>query len=162
MTTPDPYQPPQDYPATGIQPNYPGGPAYSAAPESALPSPYFQTSAYPADAPVYPPPVYPPPGYPQSAYGSPVGYPGARPRNGLGTAALVCGIIAIPLDLTFYGGVVLGILAIVFGGVGLGRAKRGEATNRGQAQAGLILGIVALALLVLLIVVAVGSLAAFS
>ncbi|NEE60589.1 DUF4190 domain-containing protein, partial [Streptomyces sp. SID8455] len=34
----------------------------------------------------------------------------------------------------------LGILALIFGIIGLGRAKRGEATNRGMALAGIITG----------------------
>ena len=177
MTTPDPYQPQQTgheatgypapgsypspadpyatggYPPTGIQSGYPGQPAYSGLPDPNLPAPY-DTSGYRAA-----PPAYPQPAYGQPAYGVPIpGYPLAGPRNGMGTAALVCGIVAIPLDLTFYGGVILGILAIIFGGVGLGRAKRGEATNRGAAMAGLILGIVALALLVILIIAAVSTL----
>ena len=66
------------------------------------------------------------------------------------------GIIAVVLSWTVWGGIILGILAICFGGVGLGRAGRGEATNRSAALAGLILGIVAIALLVLLVVVGVG------
>ena len=52
--------------------------------------------------------------------------------------------------------VILAILSITFGAIGLGRAKRGEATNRGAAMAGLVLGIVAIALLVLLVIVGIG------
>lgn len=75
-----------------------------------------------------------------------------RPRNGLGTAALVLGILAVVTSWTVFGGVVLGILAIVFGIVGRGRARRGEATNKGSATAGLVLGAIGLLLSVALIV----------
>jgi hypothetical protein len=60
----------------------------------------------------------------------------------MGVAALVLGIA----------GFVVGpasILAIVFGRIGLNRAARGEATNRGVAQAGFVLGIITLVLWIL-------------
>ncbi len=79
----------------------------------------------PADRPPDPTQPIPPAG---AGYG---GYPTARPRrNGMGTAALVLGI--------------LGLLAVIFGIVGILRANRGEADNRGQAVAGLVTGVVAL------------------
>ena len=92
---------------------------------------------------------YPPPGYP-------AGYPMAAPRNGLGIAALVCGIIgalAGLIPILFWLAGVLGILAIVFGLVGRGRAKRAEATNRGQATAGFVLGVVAVVLAIVGVVI---------
>ena len=69
-------------------------------------------------------------------------------KNGLGVAGMVCGIIGlvfgfIPLFGIFFA-VPLGILGVVFGAVGLRRAKRGEANNRGVAIAGLVTGILAL------------------
>ena len=70
-------------------------------------------------------------------------------RNGMGTAALVIGVVAVVLValLIFFPlALVLGILAVIFGALGMRRAKRGEATNNGQALAGLVLGIVALVL----------------
>ncbi|WP_043688138.1 DUF4190 domain-containing protein [Streptomyces xylophagus] len=80
------------------------------------------------------------PGYPQG-YGWP-GMPMA-PQNNMGTAAMVLGILSCCL-FCFYGVVslALGITAIILGVKGKKRADRGEATNRGQAQAGLITGIV--------------------
>ena len=80
------------------------------------------------------------PGYPQG-YGWP-GMPMA-PQNGMGTAAMVLGILSCCLFCIY--GVVslgLGVTAIVLGVKGKKRADRGEATNRGQAQAGLITGII--------------------
>ncbi|ATW48876.1 DUF4352 domain-containing protein [Streptomyces peucetius] len=68
-------------------------------------------------------------------------------RNGLGTAALVLGIIGIifgVIPFLFWIGTILGLLALVLGLVGRGRAKRGEATNKGTATAGTVLGLLAL------------------
>jgi hypothetical protein len=55
----------------------------------------------------------------------------------LGIAALVTAIIAL---LSVVGGVVLGVVAVILGFLGWGRAKRGEATNGGVAVAGIVLG----------------------
>lgn len=87
------------------------------------------------------PPAQPYGGYPgYGAYGAgPAGWAPA-PNNGLGTAAMVIGIISV-VGFCLYGvNIILGILALIFGIIGLGRAKRGEATNRGMALAGVILG----------------------
>ena len=68
-------------------------------------------------------------------------------RNGMGVAALVTGVVALVLAilvLFFPIAAILGILAIIFGLIGMGRASRGEADNRGQAIAGLITGLLAL------------------
>ncbi|WP_432249219.1 DUF4190 domain-containing protein [Streptomyces sanyensis] len=82
----------------------------------------------------------------QPPYGAPQPYnPGPAPaqaRNGLGTTALVLGIIGLLIafvPLLFWLGGILGLLALIFGLVGLGRAKRGEATNKGVAVAGTVL-----------------------
>lgn len=78
--------------------------------------------------------------------GYPPGYaaPQHSLRNGLGTAALVCGITSLIPGAFLYVGFVLGILAIVFGAIGRGRVRRGEANNPKMAIAGLILGILGL------------------
>ena len=83
-------------------------------------------------------------GYAQPGYGQPPPYGtmATGPRNGLGTAALVCGILAVVFFWTVIGGVLLGIVAIVLGALGRGRAKRHEANNGGIALAGLILGVI--------------------
>jgi uncharacterized membrane protein HdeD (DUF308 family) len=68
-------------------------------------------------------------------------------RNGMGVAALVIGVVALVLALLvlfFPIAALLGIVAIILGLVGMGRASRGEADNRGQAIAGLITGLLAL------------------
>ncbi|WP_228989902.1 DUF4190 domain-containing protein [Streptomyces sp. DH8] len=106
----------------------PHGPGHAAPPPAAH-------YGYPA------PPAQPYGGYPgYGAYGvGPAGW-GPVPNNGLGTAAMVIGIVSV-VGFCLYGlNIVLGILALIFGIIGLGRAKRGEATNRGMALAGVILG----------------------
>jgi EamA domain-containing membrane protein RarD len=72
-----------------------------------------------------------------------------QPRNGLGIAALCCGLIGVLVGLipaVFLGSGALGILGITFGIIGIRRVKRGEATNRGMAIIGLITGVIAAAL----------------
>ena len=69
--------------------------------------------------------------------------------NGMGTAALVCGIIGLVCGITYFlwfFAIILGILAIIFGAVGKGKASRGEANNGGSATAGLVCGIVGIVL----------------
>lgn len=67
--------------------------------------------------------------------------------NGLAVASMVLGIVGILGG--FFLGVVLGILAVIFGAVARGKIKRGEAPVSGQAMAttGLALGIIDLCLL---------------
>lgn len=113
-------------------------------------SPNQPADQYPEPGPQYPaPPPLPPEAYPGSGYGGGPGYeygaygaPPVRPRNGMGVAALVLGIVGFLIGPT-------SILAIVFGRIGLNRVARGEATNKGVAQAGFVLGIVTLALWIL-------------
>ncbi|MFJ6633024.1 DUF4190 domain-containing protein [Streptomyces sp. NPDC091376] len=113
-------------------PTAPGGPAQT------VPGPY----GYPAAAPGAaqgPAPYGGHPGYP--------GYPGygqggwvQAPANGMGITALVLGIIAV-VGFCMYGlGIILGVLALIFGFLGRARARRGEANNGGMALAGIILG----------------------
>ena len=74
-------------------------------------------------------------------------------KNGLGVAALVLGLVGLlgGFIIPFSG---LGsILAIIFGAIGLKRVKRGEASNRGMALAGLWLGIAGVALSFIVVVV---------
>jgi len=62
-------------------------------------------------------------------------------------AALVCGIVGI-----FIFEVILGVLAIIFGGIGVSRANRG-AGRRGIAWAGVILGAIDIVLFVVVLAV---------
>jgi hypothetical protein len=82
-------------------------------------------------------------------------------RNGLGVASLACGLIGILLGqvpFLFLGSGALGILAIVFGIIGIRRAARGEASNRGIAVTGLVTGGVAFALAIWGVVIIVSGL----
>lgn len=74
--------------------------------------------------------------------------PAARSNsNGLAVAGLVCGIVGI-----FLFNVILGPLAIIFGSVGLSRARQG-APHRTMSVWAIALGIVALVLFVIVIAV---------
>ncbi|MGW8330757.1 DUF4190 domain-containing protein [Streptomyces sp. NPDC055897] len=157
--------PPQGAPGAPAQGPFPGAPGQQApgpgfgaptpppAPGQAAPGSY----GYPA-YPQQPGQGYP--GYPgQPAYGYP-GFTGITPpQNGFGTAAMVLGIVACASMICTWGvsGIVLGTLALIFGLLAKGRVRRGEANNRGQALAGVIMGIVGIvvgiAILVLMIVV---------
>ncbi|WP_107484340.1 DUF4190 domain-containing protein, partial [Streptomyces reticuliscabiei] len=95
----------------------------------------------------------PGPGYPAPPmYGGGPGYGwapmGPQPMNGLGTASLVVGIASAVLFCLWPLAIILGILAVVFGLISRGRARRGQATNPGQALAGIICGGVAIVLAV--------------
>lgn len=74
--------------------------------------------------------------------------------GGMATAALVLGILALITSITVFGGVLLGLLAIIFGVIGLRRANRGLALGRGRAIAGIILGV--LGILVAGVLIAIG------
>lgn len=92
---------------------------------------------------------------PSGGYGAPPPGSGAAPRNGLGIAALILGLLALFTSWTVVGGIVFGLLAIILGVIGRGRAKRGEANNGGLALAGVILG--ALGLLISVGLIALGA-----
>ncbi|MGV0850071.1 DUF4190 domain-containing protein [Mycolicibacterium phlei] len=124
----------------------------------------------PAAPPTPPTPPPPPPGYqayppppPQGYPGypgyppPPQGYPGyppppAAPKNGLGIASLVVAIVAL---LSAFGGIVLGVVAVILGFLGWNRAKRGEATNGGVAIAGIALGVLSIIVSIVVIWLAV-------
>ncbi|AWZ04371.1 MULTISPECIES: DUF4190 domain-containing protein [unclassified Streptomyces] len=153
----------------------PGAPPAGQAPVPASqpgPTPAYGYPAQPDPAGYgYPaPPAAPqtPYGYPgqpaapQAPYGGYQGYPGypgqggfpAYPQrsNGFGVTALVLGIIAV---VTCYLGLLFGVPAVIFGVLGRGKAKRGEADNGGMALAGIITGAVGIAISCLMIVLIV-------
>lgn len=93
-----------------------------------------------------PPPGYnappPPPGY--SAYGGPAQVP--QKTNGLSVASLVLSLVGvIPC---FWGFQVPGLLGVIFGFIGRSQVKRSNGAQKGGglALAGLIVGLVLLAL----------------
>ena len=66
------------------------------------------------------------------------------PANGMATASLVLGVVALCLFWLFAVGLVLGVMAIVFGVLGM--RKAGQLPGRflhGRAKAGFVTGVVA-------------------
>jgi len=68
----------------------------------------------------------------------------------------IVGLVLSVIPLLFVIGLPLGILAIVFGAIGIRRATRGEATNRGQAITGLVTGLIAV-VIAIIAVASIGS-----
>jgi hypothetical protein len=65
-------------------------------------------------------------------------------KNGTGTAALVVALAGLVFCWSVLGGIVCGVVAVILGFVGRGKATRGEANNGGIATAGTALGLVAI------------------
>jgi hypothetical protein len=75
-----------------------------------------------------------------------------KPSNGLGTAGFVIGLIGLVLSFIPLIGVVawpLVILGIVFSAVGIAKATKGRATNKGLSIAGLVVSVIGLAVCIL-------------
>lgn len=73
----------------------------------------------------------------------------ARPRNGLGVAALVIGVASLVAAISFILfpiALIAAIVGLILGIVALARRSRSGATNRGQAIAGVVCNVLALAL----------------
>ncbi len=68
--------------------------------------------------------------------------PPAKQSNGMALAALIVGIAAVLLCFTF----VPGLVALILGLVGLGRAKKVGGTGKGQAITGVVLGVLSILL----------------
>ncbi|MCB5273046.1 hypothetical protein BJG92_00558 [Arthrobacter sp. SO5] len=142
------YEQQQTHGAQG-QPTSPYPAAYGAPsqPPYARPSgqPYDQPS-YSAPGQPYGQPPYLQPGGPYNAYGQPAYY-GVQPEpKGLSIASLCCGVAAF-VGLGFF--ILPQIAAVILGHLALRR----EPGAKGMAIAGLVLGYVALALTVLVIVI---------
>jgi Domain of unknown function (DUF4190) len=103
------------------------------------PPPYQQRPYYPGpyQPGPYPGSYPPPPPQPYSGFTPP---PPVEPKNGLGIAALVIAIVGLVFCWSVFGGIILGLCAVIIGFVARGRVKRGEATNGGVAIAGIVLG----------------------
>jgi hypothetical protein len=164
MSTPDPQQQPSDPPPETPTVSF----DKSATPSPAPPFEQPTTRAYdpvpgqaydprtglpldpPPAPPAYnpPPPYGPPPGYgPQPYYGGYPGYGGyapPRPTNGMAIASLVLGI----LWLYWLGS----ILALVFGYIAQQQIKQRGDAGGGLALAGIVLGWIGVATLVLVMV----------
>ncbi|MER7699875.1 MULTISPECIES: DUF4190 domain-containing protein [unclassified Streptomyces] len=91
------------------------------------------------------------PSYPDSSYpGQPATghdpYGGQEPArtNGFAVAALVLGLIACLFFWTVVGGLLLGLLAVVFGIIAALRTRQGRAPRRAMAIVGAALGAIGL------------------
>ena len=82
----------------------------------------------------------PPPGPPPA----PPAPPPRQQTNGLAVAALVLGILSLLSFFTVVPPFIMGALAVIFGFVGMSKAKQG-APNKGLAIAGLICGVAGIA-----------------
>jgi hypothetical protein len=157
-----------------MQPGYPGQDPYGQQPppdptaQQPYQDPYTQPyppaspgqTAYgqPASAPPYQDPYAPQPPMPGQPYGPAAGYPAAGPQtqNSLGMTALITGIVSIPLAFCCSVlSLLAGLVAVVLGFLGHGKAKRGEASNGGVAMAGLICGAIGILLSVVWIILVV-------
>ncbi|MFB8777225.1 DUF4190 domain-containing protein [Streptomyces broussonetiae] len=131
----NPFAPPAQDSPVPPPPIAPGGPG---------PSAYGYPGGYGHPAP----PVHPAAPYQHGGYPGYPGWPGAAPMpsNGMGTAGLVLGIVATVLFCLWPLAFILGLLGVVFGAVGRKKASQGEASNGGQALAGIICGSVGMLL----------------
>lgn len=84
----------------------------------------------------------------------------APPSNGIGTAAGVLGIVGAVLmfiPIIDYLAIILGVLAVIFGAVGINRSKRLGGAGKGMAITGLVLGLISIAIPVLFIAAIYGA-----
>ena len=85
---------------------------------------------------------------PVDAHAAPVSE--TRESSGKATAAMVLGILGVVAGIVIpIGGLILGIIAIVFGKQARDETASGRKSGRGKAQAGFVLGIVAVAVSVI-------------
>lgn len=82
-------------------------------------------------------------------YAQPV-YLQPAPTNGAGVAGFVCGLLGLLFLWVPYAGLILGLLGVILSGVGISNSKRTHAGS-GLAVAGLVLGIIAVGIFVILV-----------
>jgi len=145
------YQPNHYAPQPGAVPPYPQGPYPAQQQPGAMPY-------YPSQQGMYPPAM---------PYGAP--YANMAPDNPRATGAMTYGLIAIALSVfTFFinatgayigiGGLITGTFAVIYGFQGLSWAKRlPNNAGQGKSLTGVILGFIALGIVVLSILIAIGS-----
>ncbi|MCO1599523.1 DUF4190 domain-containing protein [Micromonospora sp. RHAY321] len=131
----DPYAAPQN--PYGQQP--PAGQPYGQQ------QPYQDPYGQQQQQPPYGAPTYPNAGYPQQQ----------GQNNTLGLVSMILGIASIPLVCCLYLGIPVGIAGVVTGYLARQKVAQGQASNAGQAKAGLICGAVGAGLGILLIIVGI-------
>jgi ABC-type dipeptide/oligopeptide/nickel transport system permease component len=97
-------------------------------------------------------PEQPPPPSPWVSQQPTDGPVGPVRRSGVAVAALVFGVLSLPLALTVYLGMLTGALGVLLGLIGLYRTRGERATGRGMAVAGLVVGVFGLGLAISLYV----------
>lgn len=123
-----------------------GAPAYSgqAQPSQAYAAPAGAQQSGATGVPAQRSGEQQPPQYPAGS-----GQPPRPPRNGLGTAALVLGILAVLFAMIPIIGMIawpLSILGLIFGVIGVVRTRSGKADNKGVAISGTVLSAIGLIL----------------
>ncbi|RQX16850.1 hypothetical protein DDE19_13620 [Micromonospora ureilytica] len=142
-TSGQPYGQPQQDPYTAPQA------PYGQQPTSGQPygqQPPYQDPYAQQQPPYGAGPTYPNAGYPQQGQGQ---------SNTLGLVAMILGIASIPLACCAILGIPVGIGALVTGYLGRQKAAQGQASNAGQAKAGLICGAVGVALGIIAVILSV-------
>ncbi|MFC5290304.1 hypothetical protein ACFPM7_24900 [Actinokineospora guangxiensis] len=135
MSTPEPYG--------QASAHHPGG----FADPSTGPYPVPPAQQNPQQFAVMPPQVVPPQVM--------VAQYGPAPQNGVGTGGFVTGLLGLILFWVPAVGIILAIIGVSLSGVGIAKAKRGEANNKGLATAGLTCGTIALAIWLIMVIAAV-------
>ncbi|EWC60748.1 putative integral membrane protein [Actinokineospora spheciospongiae] len=74
------------------------------------------------------------------------------PQNGIGTAGFVTGLLGLLFSWLGIVGLILCIIGVSLSGVGISKANKGQATNKGLAVAGLVCGVIGLAIDVIVII----------
>ena len=136
----------------------------TGGPQDPYSTPQQPAGGVPVPPPPPPPtpyggPAAPPPGYgaPVQGYGGygqppampPTGYGpmGGTEKNGLGTWALILGILSF-----FCGGFITGIVAVILGKQSKKAQANGQASNGNLGQIGMVLGWIAIIISVLVII----------
>ncbi|MFF1711477.1 DUF4190 domain-containing protein [Streptomyces sp. NPDC058268] len=88
-------------------------------------------------------------------YDQPPRRPAVRRNNAMAIAALTLGILAILLFWTVFGGILLGLLAVIFGIIGARKARGGRAPYGKMSVIGAVLG--ALGLIASAVIIAIGA-----
>jgi len=76
--------------------------------------------------------------------------------NGIAVASLVLGICALVLFFLWFLAPILGLLAIIFGALGISKANKIGGKGKGLAIAGLITGVLGLLISIALVVLFIG------
>jgi hypothetical protein len=152
------YPPPAGFAPPGYPqqhaPSYPQQPGYPPPPQAGYPQQQGYGAGYP--------PAGGHPGYPQQMnYG---GYaPGQEaPSQGLSITSMILGIIAIPTMCANGLGILLAILAVIFGHVGHAQYKRQTGQANGMAIAGLVCGYISLGIVLIILIWVLAFVGSFS